>query len=529
MLTTLLGASPFLSEVLIRNPEYFHWLQQELGTSAPDLIGYRVELDLILSHDANLERREILRIAGPDLLDKDTLRSSTQQLSNLADIVIERAIAIVRDQMAAERNEIVPDSFVVIGMGKLGGSELNYSSDVDLVYLYDTPDDAPASTHDRFQRFGRQLTSVLSEYTDEGCLYRVDLRLRPMGKRGNVVYSLQQSAQYYETMGETFERFAMIKARPIAGDLELGRRFLGMVRPFVYRKYLDHAAIEELARYKARSDREHAKRETGDRNVKVGRGGIREVDLFTQVFQLIYGGTQTELQDPNTISALQTIARLGFIDDTTLHELQDAYGFLRRLEHRLQIVQEGQTHTLSDEAVELLVTARRVGFSTETELLSTIAVHRNSVHVVYSNLLERRSEDAEFHGRQLFRLLSGELSRTTKRPRMCAHWVLRTHTRPWAPSAGSIMSRRSVTPRRRLETSWQICWRRYLARSPSAVLQRRSSTGLNRSWPGPAVWRRCIEVCSRTTSCAGDYCLPSMRAISLRSVLADIPSSWTSS
>ena len=420
ILTTLLGASPFLSEVLIRNPEYFHWLQQELETSAPDLVDYRLELDRILSHDSHFahrldalkrfKRREMLRIAGRDLLNKDTLMSSTQQLSNLADVVVDGAISILRDQIAMERNEVLPESFVVIGMGKLGGGELNYSSDVDLIYLYDAPDDTSASTHERFQKFGRKLTSILSEHTDEGYLYRVDLRLRPMGKRGNVVYSLQQSAQYYETMGETFERFAMIKARPIAGDLDLGRRFLEMVRPFVYRKYLDHAAIEELARYKARSDREHAKAETGDRNVKVGRGGIREVELFTQVFQLIYGGTHTELQNPHTLSALETIHRLGFIDDTNRGELRDAYEFLRRLEHRLQVVQEGQTHTLSDEPVELLVTARRIGFDTETELRSTLAMHRDRVHAVYSNLFERRREDAEFQGRQLFRLLSGELS-----------------------------------------------------------------------------------------------------------------------
>lgn len=420
VLTMLLGASPFLSEVLIRNPEYFHWLQNELDASAPDLVDYREELDRILGHDSHFtrrldalkrfKRREMLRIAGRDLLNKDTLQSSTRQLSDLADIVTDGAIAIVRDQMVNDRNEDLPDSFVVIGMGKLGGRELNYSSDVDLIYIYEAPDDAPASTHERFQRFGRKLTSILSEYTDEGYLYRVDLRLRPMGKRGNVVYSLQQSAQYYETMAETFERFAMIKARPIAGDLDLGRRFLAMTRPFVYRKYLDHAAIEELARYKARSDRQHAKGDTGDRNVKVGRGGIREIELFTQVFQLIYGGTHTELQDPNTLSALQTVNALGFIDDVTLRDLRDAYGFLRRLEHRLQVVQEGQTHTLSDEAVELVVTARRLGFDTETELLSTLEMHRDKVHAVYSNLLERRSEDAEFQGRQLFRLLSGELS-----------------------------------------------------------------------------------------------------------------------
>ena len=172
-----------------------------------------------------------------------------------------------------------------------------------------------------------------------------------------------------------------------------------MVQPFVYRKYMDHAAIEELARYKARSDREHAKGDTGDRNVKVGRGGIREVELFTQVFQLIYGGTHTELQDRNTVSALHTINRLGYIDDTTLHDLREAYEFPRRLEHRLQLVQEGQTHTLSDETVELVVTARRLGFETETELLSTLAKHRDKVNAVHSNLFERRSEDAEFQGR----------------------------------------------------------------------------------------------------------------------------------
>ena len=420
VLTTLLGASPFLSEVLIRNPEYFHWLQHELDASEPDLVDYQEEMDRILGHDSDFirrldalkrfKRREMLRIAGRDLLNKDTLQSSTRQLSNLADVVTAGVIDMLRHQMATERNEVLPDAFVVIGMGKLGGRELNYSSDVDLIYLYDAPDDAPTSTHERFQKFGRRLTSVLSEYTDEGYLYRVDLRLRPMGKRGNIVYSLRQSAQYYETMAETFERFAMIKARPIAGDLELGRRFLEIVRPCVYRKYLDHAAIEELSRYKARSDRQHAKGETGDRNVKVGRGGIREIELFTQVFQLIYGGTQPELQDPNTISALQTVNRLGFIDDETLGELRRAYEFLRKLEHRLQIVQEGQTHTLSDQSTELVVTARRLGFHTETELLSTLGMHRERVHGVYSNLLERRSEDAEFQGRQLFRLLSGELS-----------------------------------------------------------------------------------------------------------------------
>ena len=419
VITRLLGASPFLSEVLIRNPEYFHWLQRALEAPSPDQVDHRAELDRLLARDEvfshrldalkRFKRREMLRIAARDLLGKDSLRSSTEQLSDLADIVTDGAMAIVREQMSTDLGLDLPGSFTVIGMGKLGGRELNYSSDIDLIYVYDAPEDS-GSAHEYFQKFGRKLTAALGEHTDEGYLYRVDLRLRPMGKRGNIVYSLAQSAQYYETMGETFERFALIKARPIAGDVDLGERFIRLVRPFVYRKYLDHAAIEELARYKARSDREHVKHETTERDVKAGRGGIREVELFTQVFQLIYGGRHTELQDANTVSALETLNRLDFIDTETLATLTQAYEFLRMLEHRLQIVREGQTHTLSDEAVELRITARRAGYDEETELLSTLRSHRDNVHAVYLNLFERRSEDAEFQGRQLFRLLSGELS-----------------------------------------------------------------------------------------------------------------------
>ena len=419
ILTRLLGSSPLLSEILIRNPEYLHWLHRELDSPPPDIVDYQTELSDLLDHDTNaarrldalkrFQRREMLRIAGRDLMEKDTLRSTTEQLSDLADTVTQGALQVVTDMDGVDGIG-VPGAFTVVGMGKLGGRELNYSSDIDLIYVYEPDENADTGAHDRFHKLGRRLTAVLAEHTDEGYLYRVDLRLRPMGKRGNVAYSLDQSAQYYENLGETFERFALIKARPIAGDLKLGQRFLDMVRPFVYRKYLDHAAIEELARYKARTDREQARRETVERNVKTGRGGIREIELFTQVFQLIYGGRYPDLQDTNTLSALSKVQVRGLIDHPVLDELQEAYIFLRTVEHRLQIVHGGQTHTLSTEADELAVTARRTGLTTPDELETTLARHRDRVHEIYSNLLERRSEDAEFHGRQLFRLLSGELS-----------------------------------------------------------------------------------------------------------------------
>ena len=418
ILTRLLGSSPLLSEILIRNPEYLHWLHRELDSPPPDIVDYQTELSDLLGHDTNaarrldalkrFQRREMLRIAGRDLMEKDTLRSTTEQLSDLADTVTEGALQVVLTDMDGVAGIGVPGAFTVIGMGKLGGRELNYSSDIDLIYVYEPDEGADPEAHDRFHKLGRRLTAVLAEHTDEGYLYRVDLRLRPMGKRGNVAYSLDQSAQYYESLGETFERFALIKARPIAGDLELGQRFLDMVRPFVYRKYLDHAAIEELARYKART--EPARREAIERNVKTGRGGIREIELFTQVFQLIYGGRHPDLQDANTLSALGKVEARGLIDAPVMEELREAYTFLRTVEHRLQIVHGGQTHTLSAEDEELVVTARRTGLATRAELETTLARHRDRVHEIYANLLERRSEDTEFQGRQLFRLLAGELS-----------------------------------------------------------------------------------------------------------------------
>ncbi len=421
VLTHVLGASPFLGEILIRNPEYFHWLLQQLDRPSPDLVDYREELAALLEHAAHpdrqldalkrFRRREILRIATRDLVGKETVASATEQLSNLVDIIADAALGIVSRRVCeAAGLERVPGSFVVIGVGKLGGSELNYSSDIDLVYVYEPSDPRREDeAHAIFQKLARKLTDALSGHTAESYLYRVDLRLRPMGRRGNPAYSLAQCTQYYESLGETFERFALIKARPIAGDLDLGRRFVEMVRPVVYRKYLDHAAIEELARYKARVDRE-TPRAGAVRNVKTGPGGIREIELFVQVFQLIYGATYPTLQQPNTLRALRALEEGGFIDTSVRQTLTVAYEFLRSVEHRLQIVLERQTHSLSTRDAELEITARRMGFERAERLLAELQAHRDRVHAIYANLLDHKTDAAEYHARQFFRLLSGELS-----------------------------------------------------------------------------------------------------------------------
>ena len=274
ILAQILGTSPFLSEILIRNPEYLHWLRRELDGAAPDRTAFDAEIGRWLDASQGVEkqvnalkrfqRRELLRITARDLfgmLDRRTLMETTTLLSGLADALVDAALRVATAEQTAKGGPL-PGRFAVIAMGKLGAADLNYSSDIDLIYVYDVPREAAGDAHWRYQKLGRRLTVLLSEHTGEGYLYRVDMRLRPMGSRGALVYSLPQLAEYYDSLGETFERFALIKARPIAGDPALGEQFLELVQPFVYRKYLDHAAIEELARYKARADREHARHAT---------------------------------------------------------------------------------------------------------------------------------------------------------------------------------------------------------------------------------------------------------------------------
>ncbi len=430
ILMQIVGTSPFLGEILIRNPEYLYWLRQRLDAAPPDRVDYDTELDRLVDNAQTVEqqvnvlkrfqRREMLRVAVRDLfgmLNREALTTTTTQLSNLADTIVDRTLDIAATE-AAGRQGPLPGRFAVIGMGKLGGGDLNYSSDIDLIYVYDASPEEAGAAHGRYQKLGRRLTGLLSEHTGEGYLYRVDMRLRPMGQGGALVYSLKQSAQYYESLGETFERFALLKARPIAGDLELGRRFVDMVTPFVYRKYLDHAAIEELARYKARADREHARHGDLDINIKEGRGGIREVELFAQVFQLIHGGDQPTLRTGHTLTALDQLGAHDFIDASVHEDLSAAYIFLRNIEHGLQAAEGQQTHSLSASARGLRALARRLGFDEIETLTGALDRHRDRVHAIYANLFHDAPDGEELAGRELFRLLAGEIDDDRGRTRL---------------------------------------------------------------------------------------------------------------
>jgi len=363
VLIAILGGSPFLTQILLRSPEHLYWLMEKNRLIRVGDLGYFRKQAAEATHafdDPALaleslrrcRRREALRIGAQDLLGVTGMQQIVGQISDLADAILHQ----VYDVLTANRPPEVRE-FAVIGLGKLGGRELNFSSDVDLIFVHG--DDAPAEA---VVRFARDYSRALTEFTGEGHLYRVDLRLRPMGKSGDIVYSESACRQYYQTWADTTDRLALIKARPVAGDPELGRRFVESIREFVFKKYLDHAAVEEIRWIKKRTDAGLRRKGQAETHVKLGMGGIREIEFFAQAFQMLYAGANPTLQTGSTLTALDRLVDLGFISMQDHAALREAYVFLRDLEHKLQLVHDLQTHSLPDEAEELLRCAKRMGY-----------------------------------------------------------------------------------------------------------------------------------------------------------------------
>ncbi|HEU4708650.1 MAG TPA: bifunctional [glutamate--ammonia ligase]-adenylyl-L-tyrosine phosphorylase/[glutamate--ammonia-ligase] adenylyltransferase, partial [Methylophilaceae bacterium] len=235
---------------------------------------------------------------------------------------------------------------IVVGMGKLGGRELNVSSDVDLIFAYaesgDTQGGKPISNHEFFLRLAKKLIAALDEITSDGFVFRVDMRLRPYGSDGPLACSFAMLEDYYQNQGREWERYAWIKGRVIAGP---GEELTRLLRPFVFRKYLDYGAFASMRDLKVQIQRDVNRRDMHD-NIKLGRGGIREIEFIAQVFQLIRGGRDASLQIKTTLDVLRLLQDKGLLSFQTVDELSDAYVFLRNLEHRLQYVEDAQTHSL---------------------------------------------------------------------------------------------------------------------------------------------------------------------------------------
>jgi glutamate-ammonia-ligase adenylyltransferase len=325
----------------------------------------------------------------------------TRALTELADCMVQGAVRFLLCD-AMRRGRLVPpdpaepevgSGYIVLAMGKMGAFELNYSSDIDLIVFYDPQ--APAISNDTepsalYIRVTRGLVKLLQERTPDGYVFRVDLRLRPDPASTQVAISVPAALDYYEHRGQNWERSAMIKARPCAGDIAAGETLLKALSPFVWRKYMDFAALADIHAMKRQihAYRGHGEIAVAGHNIKLGRGGIREIEFFVQTQQLIAGGRHPELRDRRTLTTLSALSDGQWVGGLAERELDAAYLFLRRVEHRLQMVADEQTHTLPSDETELLSFARFLGYDTTQGFSEVLLLHLRNVQQHYSRLFE---------------------------------------------------------------------------------------------------------------------------------------------
>ena len=321
------------------------------------------------------KRRAALAIAVGDLSGVFDVVAATEALSRFADAAVQAALRFALGEAARDGRLRLDDEnverdcgFVVLALGKHGGRELNYSSDIDLVLFYD-PESAAipegAAPGPLFVRLAKRLARLLEERTADGYVLRVDLRLRPDPGATPIAMSLPSAASYYETLGQNWERAAMIKARPVAGDLALGAAFLAELAPFVWRKYFDYAAIADIHAMKRQihAVRGHGEVTVAGHDVKLGRGGIREIEFFVQTQQLIFGGRRRDLRGARTLDMLRELGREGWVTAEAVEELSRAYVYLRAVEHRLQMIADEQTQRLPIEDEALARFAQFCGYA----------------------------------------------------------------------------------------------------------------------------------------------------------------------
>ena len=379
ILLQVFSTSQYYGEVLIRDPELFDWLQAgaEHRDRAVLLDALWGSIACLTTEDEQklalrrFRHRESLRIGYNDIVQGFPLEVTTQDLSHLADVCVEAAVRVARAHAEARfgvptTSRGAPARFVVLGLGKLGGEELNYSSDIDLIFLYDdegqTTGPKVVSNAELFARMGSEIIRLLDELTALGRAYRVDMRLRPDGEQGAMARSLSSTMGYYVTRGRTWERQALIKCRAIAGDLALGRTFLEAITPFVYRRYLAASEIAEIKALKRRIEQRTVSAGTAEVEVKTGRGGIRDVEFVVQFLQLLHGGEYPEVRGGNTLHAIAQLESVGCLSAEERYIMDDTYRFLRRVEHRLQIVFDRQTHEMPREIESVRTLAIRMGY-----------------------------------------------------------------------------------------------------------------------------------------------------------------------
>ena len=446
LLCAIFGNSDALACTLIRDPMLVYWLAEEEVVSKPPTkkgmeaalrksLGHLASKDMKLDALRRFRRREMLRIGIRDLLRLATVPETTASLSDLACLLIHAAYEIVDADLKQQygipmhqnrRGRWMETRFAVIGMGKLGGHELNYSSDVDLIYLYEShngetralggkravkPAGLGISNEEYFEILAREVTRALAEPTREGHIFRVDLRLRAEGSVGQLARSLEEYQQYYAARGQVWERLALLKAWPVAGSHEVGQAFLRLVKPFVLGAggNVDRgkavAIVQDVRAVKDMIDTKMVDRGHTQRNVKLGTGGIREIEFFVQTIQVLAGRRVPALLDRSTLGSLKRLAEKKLLSLKERDALMAAYLFLRDVEHKLQMVHDLQTHSLPAEKEELERCAVRMGYGAETRKQAAELFHDD--HQRHTELVHRifRSLFAEPESSPVFKAM----------------------------------------------------------------------------------------------------------------------------
>ncbi|MEA0630711.1 bifunctional [glutamate--ammonia ligase]-adenylyl-L-tyrosine phosphorylase/[glutamate--ammonia-ligase] adenylyltransferase [Xanthomonas campestris pv. campestris] len=391
-------ASDFVVDTLARQPALLAHLAQP---DPPPLPVPRLDPAQPQEWAAQLRRYRAAasaRLVWRDVLGLDDVDATLAGATTLAETCLQCALQALEQQFSTRHGQVIAEDgsvqrLVVFGLGKLGGGELNFSSDVDLVYAYPQAGQSdgarPLAAEEYFARLGQQLARLLDETTADGFSHRVDLRLRPFGSAGRVALSFNGMDQYFQREGRDWERYAWLKARAVAGDIAAGEAWLETLRPFVYRRYLDFTALDGLRDMKAAITAEVAHHARLD-DIKRGPGGIREIEFLAQSLQLIRGGREASLRERRLLPALQALVDLGQIDPPTGQALADAYRFLRRVENRLQMLRDAQTHALPQGEPERERIALGLGYAHWQALLEALAPHRTRVAAEFAELLAPR-------------------------------------------------------------------------------------------------------------------------------------------
>jgi len=412
-LTDILGHSTFLTEILVRNPEYLYWLLEETPYLSQDLdkggLRKQVQESLVTTKDMTrrldalrrIQRRELLRLGAAQILGLKSPQRLGRELADLADIVVEVVLDTARKELIQRFGKPVgplgrPANFTVVCLGKHGGQELNFYSDIDLVFVYDedgqtTPRAGAASVSNGefFNRLGERVVQLLSQTTVEGAFYRVDMRLRPEGEAGSLVRSLRASWLYYETRGEIWERQMLLKARRAAGSTKLWRQLQDMLLPFVFPAHFSTDPAQEIRHTKDKIEAQVHERSQGDNHIKLQPGGIRDIEFIVQFLQLLNGRVNLQARHHNTLEAISRLQKTASLTHPEAITLSHAYLLYRRVENLLQISDGRAVYALPKDAEARRALARLLGFSHTRAFDTCLKRHLKGVRALFERIFQR--------------------------------------------------------------------------------------------------------------------------------------------